>query len=87
MRNKISAADKLRKIIREELIAANKSGTNINENYGRVLDDLQKAFDRAVALQQGTSILDEGPIAIWIDLGVRNQFCDENGRIKKTKLP
>jgi hypothetical protein len=62
-----------------------ETGTQINENYGKVLDNLQKQFDEAVKSMKGSSILSEnGPISIWIDFGVRNQFCDEDGKLLKT---
>jgi hypothetical protein len=61
-----------------------ETGIQINENYGKVLDNLQKQFDEAVKLMRGSSILSEnGPISIWIDFGVRNQFCDEDGKLLK----
>lgn len=51
----------------------------VNENYGEELDKLQIAFDQVVSAMKGSSAAD--PKAIWIDLGLRNQFCDEEGNL------
>lgn len=56
---------------------------SVNENYGEELDKLQKAFDKVVEAMRGSSVLENGPIGVWLDFGVRNQFCDEDGNIIK----
>jgi len=56
-----------------------ESAGALNENYGEELDALQKAFDKVVAAMKGSSAAD--PKQIWLDLGLRNQFCDEEGNI------
>jgi hypothetical protein len=56
---------------------------SVNENYGKELDKLQKAFDAVVDSMRGSSIISNGAIDVWIDFGVRNQFCDENGELTK----
>lgn len=59
----------------------NKETSPVNENYGDELDNIQKAFDQAVKNMRGTSVISNGPIDVWIDFGVRNGFCDDNGNI------
>lgn len=56
----------------------------VNESYGDELDKLQKCFDSVVDSMRGSSA--GNPKNIWIDLGLRNQFCDENGKINETVL-
>lgn len=53
---------------------------SLNESYGQELDKLQKAFDRCVNSMRGSSVMENGPFGIWVDLGLRNQFCDESGK-------
>lgn len=55
----------------------------LHENYGQELDNLQRAFDKVLRNMSGSSAAD--PLQIWIDLGMRNQFVDQNGNILQGK--
>ena len=61
----------------------NHEPITITENYGHELDKLQKAFDAVVKSMGGSSVITNGPIDVWIDFGIRNQFCDDNGTLLK----
>lgn len=65
------------KVLEQMGVKANEN--NQSENYGSELDNLQKAFDKVASNMKGSSVAD--PLGIWIDLGVRNQFCDEDGKL------
>ncbi len=70
-----------RKVL-DKPITENEESNSISESdeeYNNALNNLQKELDKLTKkfMRQGKSI--------WIDLGVRNQFCDENGMPLKEK--
>jgi vacuolar-type H+-ATPase subunit E/Vma4 len=50
---------------------------NSNPEYVAALDKMQNVFDRI------TRAFVPSPLQVWVDFGLRNQFCDENGNVHR----
>lgn len=55
--------------------------SQVNESYGDVMNKLESDFDAAVSQMKGSSVGE--PKDMWVDLGARKGFCDENGNLNE----